>query len=141
MIADGDQKSVLLRLHDQIDESRAELSAAEICCGFTPAIDPVAVESALRQLVQAGLVVSIGSSPTRYRISRVGIGLIEQEFDITTTINPSTGIVHRSYSERPAPVTPGNAGRDWGKSGAIAGWISLILAIIGIAVAIWLDKN
>ncbi|WP_140870979.1 hypothetical protein [Sphingomonas oligophenolica] len=129
MLADADQKSVLLRLHDQIDEARAELSAAEIAESFRPPIEPLAVEGAIAALVQSGLVVSISQSPTRYRISRVGINEIERTHDISTTINPGTGIIHRSYSERasrPDEESPIN----WTKWGVILTAIAIAVAIL-----------
>jgi hypothetical protein len=128
MIADGDQKSILLRLHDQVDESKVELTASEIFDSFRPKIDPLAVEFALDALVTAGLVVTVVRQPTQYRISRAGIAEVEHGYDISTTINPGTGIAHRTYSER-APLLVPRPIIDWTKWGTILTGIAIVVTI------------
>ena len=132
MISDGDQKSVLLRLHDQIDESKAEISAADIADSFRPNIDPLVIEFALGALVNAGLVINISGHPMRYRISRAGIVEVETTHNLSTTINPSTGVVHRSYSELSVPPIK-HVKVDWTKWGTILGAVA-IMVTIAIAV-------
>jgi hypothetical protein len=129
MIADADQKSVLLRLHDQLDESQAELSAAEVAKDFRPSIDPLKMEAALKALVTAGLVLSISHSPTRYRISRAGIAEVEKTHDISTTVNPGTGVVHRTYSDRGLQdAKPPKI--DWTKWGTIIAAVGLLATVL-----------
>ena len=108
--------------------------------GFKPPIDPLEVDFALAKLVESGLAVTVSGYPLSYRISRVGIGEVESGYKITTTVNPSTGITHRTYSEIPKKSATAEQAFDWGKSGAIAAWIGIPIAIVAIAITIWLDK-
>ncbi len=133
MLADDNQKAVLLRLHDQLDELKAELSAVEIAKSFTTKLDPLVVEMALSSLVNSGLVVTVQNSPTHYRISRAGITEVENSHTISTTTNPSTGIVHRSYSERTHPSN-NQLAINWQMWGviltAVAIFVTILIAVI-----------
>ncbi|VWX56853.1 hypothetical protein SPHINGOR109_10704 [Sphingorhabdus sp. 109] len=133
MLANENQKAVLLRLHDQLDELKAELSASEIAESFTSKLDPLAVEDALSSLVNSGLVLTVQNSPTHYRVSRAGITEVENTHSISTTTNPSTGIVHRSYSERQHP-SGYQSSINWQMWGviltAVAIFVTILIAVI-----------
>ncbi|TXC71124.1 hypothetical protein FSB78_09290 [Sphingomonas ginsenosidivorax] len=129
--------SVLLRLHDELDEAAGPMTAQAIAASFRPPVAVQTVENALADLLIKGWVISTRRFPLMtYKISRNGILEVERTHDISTTVNPGDGMIYRAYNSR----QPGDVQShfDWTKWGTIA---ASIFAVIAIVVAIWLDYN
>ncbi|WP_132896909.1 hypothetical protein [Sphingomonas sp. PP-CC-3A-396] len=121
--------SVLLRLHDEIDEASDAMTAQAIASSFKPPMLLGRVEAALAHLLLRGWVVSTKRFPMEaYKISRNGILEVEKTHDISMTIDPGTNLIMRNYSARvPNTIT---SHFDWTKWGTIFGAVGVAVSIL-----------
>ncbi|WP_336986554.1 hypothetical protein [Altererythrobacter aquiaggeris] len=120
-----DKDSVLLRLHDQLDEIRMELSSSEIADSFRPSVDRVDVEHKIFELIATGLITGVGRLPTRYRISRAGIAWVDKNYEIAETLDHSSGLTRRSYTALGHEMNGFETQIDWTKWSAIAATLAI----------------